>query len=987
MLQRLLAFAVVVTASCGPAVRTDSRPDTTPEATSAANPAPAAAPGAQAAHDAKAIETPALLASPLPDDPTKTTIHRLSNGMTVYISTDRQEPTITAHVVVRAGSRHDPEQSTGLAHYLEHMVFKGTSKLGTLDYTKEKPHLDRIASLYGDLRKPGAERDKILAEIDAETQKSAAYAIPNELDALYSRLGITGLNAFTADDATVYITQVPKNRLEQWARVEAARYADPVFRLFWPELEAVYEEKNRSLDNPAWRLEEALMRGLFPKAGYGWSSGIGEIDHLKSPAYADMEAFFHRYYTPGNMAIVLSGDVDESALPLLEREMGVFQRPAGPAAPAGQPAKLSGRRAVDVSVPADEGVVIGWPLVPANHPDRSALEVMDVIMFDARTRSGMLARELLLPQKVARASSNPRFFREAGLFELSADALAGQSIDDVERLLRDVIAKLQRGEFTDRDLATGVLGLEIAEQRQIETNRGRVQMIENAFIEGVAWEDAVARLARMRKVTKADVLRVARRYLTDDLLVIRKVKQASTPPKITKPGITAVAVDPTRRSAFAQAVLDTPVVPIEPVSIVQGRDYQRLTIPTGPLIMVPNQRNELFTIRYHFDVGKWNDRLVCFALDLFAVSGAGTRSPEQFARELQELGITVDLSCSRYEAMITISGIDRNLEAGLALVKSWLAEPVFDDATVKRRVTAVLTDRASAITTPQRIAAALQQHARFGADTEFLVVPTNHQLEVATPAQLKAIIAAFLHYKHRAAYFGPRDRADVAAVIAIGDGVRATAKRKPMRFRPPNALLVTDQPTAQTHVWITWPRPAASAADRASGTLYSEYISTVLYQEIREARGLAYAVFGGYGPGEYKLDEASLAAYVGTQSDKAHEAIDAMLTVLRNNVDAERFALAKATVAESYRAARIPPRAIAQAVYQWEDEGETADPRAARHTRAQKLSAAQVQTWAHTALRRPSIYSVVGPRSALDDARLAKLAPVTVVPVEKLFGF
>src|SRR5690349_2789632 len=247
-----LAIAAIATShACGPANKPDTMPAPAPaQPVGAAASAPDRPAPAAAAPAPKAIEAPALIATPLPDDPTKTTIHRLSNGMTVYLSPDSQEPSIVAHVAVRAGSRNDPQQSTGLAHYLEHMLFKGTSKLGTLDYEKEKPHLARIAALYADLRKPGADRDKILHEIDSETQASAEFAVPNELDQLYNRIGVTGLNAFTANDATVYISRIPKNRVAQWARIEAQRYADAVFRLFWPELEAVYEEKNRALDNP-----------------------------------------------------------------------------------------------------------------------------------------------------------------------------------------------------------------------------------------------------------------------------------------------------------------------------------------------------------------------------------------------------------------------------------------------------------------------------------------------------------------------------------------------------------------------------------------------------------------------------------------------------------------------------------------------------------------------------------------------------------------
>jgi len=954
-----------------------------------AQPAPPAPPGdapiAVAAARPKAVATPALVASPLASDPSKATIHRLSNGMTVYLSPDAQEPSVIAHVVVRAGSRNDPAQSTGLAHYLEHMLFKGTSQLGTLDYAQEKPHLDRIAALYGELRAPGSDRDKILHEIDAETQRSAAFAIPNELDQLYARLGITGLNAFTDRDATVYVAKVPKNRLAQWARVEATRYADAVFRLFWPELEAVYEEKNRAIDNPGRRVEEALLKAMFPRHGYGWSTTIGEVEHLKNPAYGDMVAFFERYYTPGNMAIVLSGDVDESVLPVLEHEFAGLQRPAGDAPPPGELPHLAGRTQLDVPVPAREGVILGWPLVSATHPDRLALEVMDRILLDGA--SGMIERELLLPQKVSDAGSNPTFLREAGYFELYADALAGQQLDELERLLQGVVGKLQRGEFTDADLAVAVLTADLQQQRQVESNGGRAQLMEAAFIDGQDWTDAVGLIDQMRKITKADVVRVAKRYLTGDLLVVRKIKSKEAPPKITKPGITPVKIVPGRVGAFARDVAAMPVSPIEPVALVAGRDYVRTQTPTGPLVSVVNHRNRLFALRYQFDVGRSDDRLVCLALDLQRVSGAGARSAAQVAGLLHELGITIGISCTRMESSISVSGPDENLGAALGIVRDWLGQPVFDEATLKARVARVLTERTNQLTTPQVIAAAAQDYAQYGDNTEYLVTPTNAQLAAATPAQLRALLAGFLHWKHRTSYFGPRSAADAATAVALGDGRRPTTPRKPVRYRTPRTVLVTDQATAQSQILMAWPRPPVTDADRALGTVFTDYIAPMLFSEVREARGLAYAVSGGYITGLKQADAASLFAFVATQTDKAHDSIDAVREALDRAIDDPRFDAAQVKLNETYRVDRIAPRNIAGAVYSWDDQGAPSDPRAARHARAAKIDRAALERWKTAVLAGPAILSIVGDHGKLDDARLGKLAPVTVVPVSRLFGY
>jgi predicted Zn-dependent peptidase len=176
-------------------------------------------------------------------------------------------------------------------------------------------------------------------------------------------------------------------------------------------------------------------------------------------------------------------------------------------------------------------------------------------------------------------------------------------------------------------------------------------------------------------------------------------------------------------------------------------------------------------------------------------------------------------------------------------------------------------------------------------------------------------------------------------------------------------------------------------AERAVGLVFTEYIRPVLFQEVREARGLAYTVFGGYSAGLKRSDDASLSAYVGTQADKSHDAIDAVLATLAQPVDDKRFAQAKDALAESYRVDRIAPRDIAAAVYRWEDQGEPADPRAARYARTQSVDRAALEHWMKAALAGPVILSVTGDHGKLDDARLNKLAPVVQVPVTKLFGY
>ena len=162
----------------------------------------------------------------------------LDNGLTVYISPNSEEPRFYAEIITRAGSKHDPATNTGLAHYLEHLLFKGTQSFGTQDYSSEEPILRKISDLY---EKRGAEKNesiraKIYEEINLLSTEAAKLAIPNEMDRIYSDMGAKGLNAHTWHEETVYKVDLPANRLEHWAKIESERFANPVLRLFHTEV-------------------------------------------------------------------------------------------------------------------------------------------------------------------------------------------------------------------------------------------------------------------------------------------------------------------------------------------------------------------------------------------------------------------------------------------------------------------------------------------------------------------------------------------------------------------------------------------------------------------------------------------------------------------------------------------------------------------------------------------------------------------------------
>ena len=310
---------------------------------------------------------------------------------------------------MQAGGAQDDPKATGMAHYLEHMLAnKGTRKLGTKDFEAEKPLLDEIRATYDalfDTTDP-AEREALYARIDELGQQANEFTIANELKQAFGVLGGRGFNAFTSRDQTAYVVDIPSNKLEPWAVLEGDRFTSPVFRSFQTEVETVYEEKNRAMDNAQRQMYDAMSAALFKDHPYG-RSVLGTIEHLKNPSISRMEAFYDKWYVPGNMAVVLAGDFDsDEALQLIETHLGSLEPQEVPdeRPPAVEP--LVGEVAITVQHNADEELQLAWQTVARNHPDAAALTLADMLLDNSS--SGILDRNLNNTEKVRSSGSSLR---------------------------------------------------------------------------------------------------------------------------------------------------------------------------------------------------------------------------------------------------------------------------------------------------------------------------------------------------------------------------------------------------------------------------------------------------------------------------------------------------------------------------------------------------------------------------------------------------
>jgi predicted Zn-dependent peptidase len=935
-------------------------------------------------------------------DPTHSRFYTLKNGLTVILSPTNKQPRIQAYIAVKAGSKTDPADHTGLAHYLEHMMFKGTDKFGSLNWVKEKPLLDKIDDLYEQYNstKDEAKRKEIYKEIDKTSGEAAKFSIANEYDKMMAAMGGQGSNAFTSFEQTVYTEDIPSSSVDKFLTMQAERFRAPVLRIFHTELEAVYEEKNRGLDNDGRKAQEAMFEALFPNNNYGKQTTIGTIEHLKNPSLKAIRKYYYDYYVPNNMGIILSGDFNPDVM--IKKVAANFNYMANKPVPAytfASETPITSPIQRDVYGPTPENLTIAFRFPGASTKDARMLSLIGSILTNGK--AGLFDLDLTKKQKLLGASASPYVLKDYSVLMLRGTPIKGQSLDDVKALMLGEIAKLKKGEFAADLIPSIVNNLKKSTIEQNESYGQRAGNLMSDFTSGVDWRVDLANINELSKLTQAQVVAFANKYLNDNNYVIVYKHQGEDKNilKVEKPPITPVEVNAGEQSAYVKKINAMPDNPIQPLFLDYAKDIQRAKAGPVDLLSVQNKDNAIFRLYYRFDMGSWNNKLLPVAAAYIQFLGTDKLSPEDISKGFYKLASTFSISAAPENTNISIGGLQENFGATVSLFENLLANCKADDkalASYKARLRKV---RENQKLSKGAIMQGLVNYAMYGINNPFNNQLTDEEIENLKAQDLVDLLHSLVNYKHTILYYGPQTAVQAGAVLARLHKTPAAflvtpAAKKFTRLKPgENQVLFANYDMVQAE--INWIRneDVYDVAKTPQVELLNNYfgsgISSIIFQNIRESKALAYSTYAYYSQASKTGDNDSFVAYVGTQADKMNDAIKAMNDLLNSMPESEKGMLAaRDNIRKSIETERITQDDILFNYLDAKRRGLNYDLRKNTFTAVNKLSLADVKAFHDTELKgKPYTYCIVASEKRVSDEDLKKYGVLFKPDLKTIFGY
>lgn len=827
---------------------------------------------------------------------------KLQNGFTVYIWEDPSQSDIFGSVVVRAGAYNDPEAFTGLAHYLEHLMFKGTDRIGALDWEKEKPIYEAIIAKYDEraATSDAAKRRELDIEINQLTAQQSALSKQGEFIQLVESIGGKNLNAGTSYDWTNYHNSFPKTQLEKWLDLYSVRLMNPVFRTFQTELETVYEEYNMYQDDRGNQLRSFVFENAFSNSPYGRSI-IGLGDHLKNPQISKLIEFYNSWYVPENMALILVGDIKtEEVAGLINRKFGRLPAGNAPQSKVSRASAFKGRKQVAARIGQFPSLALLYNGVPTGHEDGIALDIA-TSMLSNTNRTGLLDK-LVLDGDIMMAVASPLSFVNDGRIIIQAvpsyDYSQGryESHRMVERLLSDQITKLSKGEVEEWLLESVKNNIIRNYLRSLESPRQKAYMVQEAFVAGYGMDYVLDYVSKVQAVSMDDVNRVVRHYFNNDFLALHISEgKPSKPELIEKPDLPEIPeVYNEATSLYARWFNQIPVVPAQ----FPERSFNDVRITNvnekSKLFYYPNNENNVFTMTIKYGIGTRELPLLQMATPLMNTAGVlGAFEPREFRAALSNLNASVNYSVNSNYLTVSVEGTEEQLQLICNLITRQILMPRLDEKQLNSVKGGLLQARRREKEEVDSQEEALLEYMLYGDKSAYINRLTDNEVIRAGITDLTRVFQQATDYAAEIHYAGSLSFEVVEEILNANLPLKANeldsnSPQERTRVTYPNnrVLLLSNSDVSQSriHFFVEGEKfePQKSASIRMFNNYFGSGFGSLIFDEIREKNSMAYSAFGVYVEPLRYGDSYFFRGYIGTQADKTVDAISLYVGILND---------------------------------------------------------------------------------------------------------
>lgn len=932
-----------------------------------------------------------------------TMIYTLDNGLKVYMSVNKETPRIQADIAVRVGGKNDPADNTGLAHYLEHIMFKGSENFGTSDYETEKPLLDQIQALYDIYRKTTdvSEREALYHQIDSISYEASKLAIANEYDKIMSLIGSQGSNAYTSNDVTCYIENIPSNQIENWAKVQSDRFKNMVVRGFHTELEAVYEEYNMGLTSDGDKAFAAIDSVLFPSHPYGTQTVIGTQEHLKNP---DISAILRQratYYVPNNCAICVSGDFDpDEMVEIIEQYFGDWQpNPDIPELEIKEEAEITSPVIKHVYGNDAEFIFMSWRYPGGKFEESEISDIVNMVLYNGM--AGLFDLNVNQQQKALGVFSENFTRTDHGEFLIQGMPKEGQSLDEVREIILEEIAKLRNGEFDEELVKSAISNYKLYEMSSLESNAGRTDKFVNAFISLKDWEDEVGKIDRISAITKDDIVAWANKYLGENsyAAAYKHIGTNNDIKKIEAPKITPIETNRDKQSDFLLSFQDTKVKPIEPVFVDFERDMSIFKNNGVEVLYKKNETNGIGQINFMFNKGLVNDPSLGIAFDYVEYLGTNEKSAEDIAQQMYALACEFSFRVSDTKTTITIAGLDENIGKAISLIEDLLKNAKANEDILEGLKADIIKQRVDSKLNMSSCYSALETYINYGPEYVKNSTLSNEQVNSLKSDELLSKLKELFKYQHTIAYYGPESENEVKTLLA--EHHETSENLIPLEktyvhhnvVNSPKTYLVNYDSRQFNFIQYSNRGEAYDSSEDAKLTLFNEYfgagMNTIVFQEMRESRALAYSARARLTFPEFADDYYTFYAYIGSQNDKLEQAVSAFDEIINDMPLAEKnFEIAKTSLDSKLRTSRITGISVISSYIAAQELGITEHRNKGIFENLESMTMEDLsktqQKWIKD---RTYIYGIVGDIQDLDINYLKTLGPVEELSLEEIFGY